>query len=302
MRFSITMPIPDGEFLWKDALVEVAQRIESAGLGSCALPDHPFPAPDPGGRNTQWLDPFVLLGAFAAATARLRLETRLVVLPYRNPFLVARAVSTLDHVSGGRVILGVGAGFSRGEFASLGVDFEERNELVEESLEAMKRAWTGEEIRMEGRHWKAEGNVMLPRPLTAPHPPIWMGGNSTRAIERAVRSCQGWIPVETPAAHARQLGTVPIDGIGALEQRMQLLGELRERHGREEPFDVCFARQPTNWPAASDDQTVDEIGRLGELGVTWIGTRFTGADTAELFERIDAFGELVATIPEVAQA
>src|SRR5207245_8055946 len=129
------------------------------------------------------------------ATRRLKLLTGILVLPYRNPFLTARAVSSLDVFSGGRVILGVAAGYLRSEFNALGVDFERRNELTDEYLAALKAAWGAEEFNFEGSGYKAARARILPHPVQSPHPQIWVGGNSPRAIRREGEVGEGWYRV-----------------------------------------------------------------------------------------------------------
>ena len=106
------------------------------------------------------------------------------MLPYRNPFLPAKSVASLDALSGGRVIVGVAVGYLEGEYRALGADFEQRNEIGDEALVAMKLAWKGESFRFRGRDFEAEGNQMLPAPVQHPHPPIWVGGESSSALRR----------------------------------------------------------------------------------------------------------------------
>ena len=162
------------------------------------MTDHPAP-------DAKWLAsgghprsiPFVALSFAAAATTRLRVQTHILVLPYRNPLLTAKSVLSLDVLSGGRVILGVAPGYLKPEFAALGVDFDERNELTDEAIDVMRRVWSEDEVVAEGRHF-TRGTSMRPRPVQQPHPPIWIGGNSTAAIRRAVERGQGWVPFPNP--------------------------------------------------------------------------------------------------------
>ena len=207
MQFSIQLPTDrvdrQKEFVSAAAIAEIACTAEAAGFNAGFVTDHPFPDDRwmrAGGHHA--LDPFVALAFAAATTERLRVMTNITVLAYRNPFLTAKAVATLDVLSGGRVILGVAAGYLKREFAALGTDFDERNELTDEALIAMKRAWTEGGIEMEGRHFTARGNSMLPLPVQKPHPPIWVGGNARRAIRRAVELGDGWIPFPTAASLA----------------------------------------------------------------------------------------------------
>src|SRR5271165_4030826 len=198
------------EFLTGDAVGEVAAAFEAAGFDACHVTDHPAPDArwlDGGGHHA--LDPFVALSFAAAATTSLQLQTYIYVAGYRNPFVSAKSALSLDLLSGGRLTLGVAAGYLKPEFGALGVDFDERNELLEEAIDVMKLAWTGETVTFEGRHFRARGVRMLPRPVADPHPPIWMGGNSTRAIRRAVESCEGWAPFRS-AGLGPSVRTAPV--------------------------------------------------------------------------------------------
>ena len=119
---------------------------------------------------------------------------------YHNPFLAAKAIASLDVLAGGRVILGVAAGYLRPEFGALGVDFDERNALLDEAIDLMRRVWTEDAVAAEGRHFRARAVTMRPRPDRPGGPPIWVGGNSTAAIRRAVARGQGWAPFPNPPA------------------------------------------------------------------------------------------------------
>ena len=167
----------------------------------------------------------------AAATRRVRLQTNLFVPAYRHPLLSAKAVATLDVLSGGRVVLGVGAGYLEGEFAALGADFERRNDVLDDALVAMKAAWSGEPV---------DGVVCQPTPVQRPHPPIWVGGNSKRAIRRAVALGDGWVPMPSPRAAAKALHTPGIEGLDDLRSRVALLHEVAAESGRTTPLDIVF--------------------------------------------------------------
>ena len=178
------------EFVAADAIAEVSARAaETAGFTSVFVTEHPYPEDEwlaTGGHHA--LDPFVALSFAAAATSTLRLFTNLCVVPYRNPFLTAKAAVSLDVLSGGRLTLGVGAGYLEPEFRALGVDFGERNDLLDEALVAMRRAWAEDGVHLRGRHFDVQGHTMLPRPVQATHPPIWVAeGTPERAIRRARR-------------------------------------------------------------------------------------------------------------------
>ena len=226
MKFSIQLPtdrVGEGaEFVSAEAIADVAQAAERAGFHAAYVTEHPFPDDRwmrAGGHHA--LDPFVALSFAASATTSLRVMTNILVLPYRNPFLTAKAAASLDVLSGGRVILGVAAGYLKGEFAALGVDFSERNDLSDEAIVAITRAWSEEGIEMSGQHFSVRGNTMLPRPLQQPRPPIWVGGNARRAIRRAVELGDGWIPFPSSAG--------PLDGEAGDARRSRGRHRLRAR-------------------------------------------------------------------------
>src|SRR5207249_1529634 len=139
------------------------------------------------------------------------------------PFLTARAVAGLDVLSKGRVILGVGAGYLKGEYKALGVEFERRNELMDEYLLAMKAAWTSDEFTFQGSGYQALDNRILPRPAQRPHPPLLIGGNSRRAIRRAVELGDAWNPFFTPAALSATARTAPMGGEADLAEGIAYL-------------------------------------------------------------------------------
>ena len=241
------------------------------------------PAPD-----RRWLDggghhalePTVALAFAAAATDRLLLQTNVYVAAYRNPFLAAKAISSLDVLSGGRVVLGVAAGYLRPEFGALGVDFDERNELLDEAIDTMRRVWAEEEVAAEGRHFRARAVSMLPRPVAPSGPPIWVGGNSTAAIRRAVARGQGWVPFPNPPAARDAVKSPSIADHAALAARLELLHAEVARTGRTEPLDVCFApfAPPTATLRAGDGMRLaDEAAAAADLGVTWMTVGLDGA-------------------------
>jgi probable F420-dependent oxidoreductase len=140
-----------------------------------------------------WLDMFDALSYLAAATEKVRLGTSVLIVPYRNPFDVARRIATLDVLSGGRMILGVGVGWMEEEFQLLGIPFNERAPRTREYIAVMKALWTQENPRFDGRFIKLDRDVnMLPPPLQKPHPPIWVGGESMPALRRVVEFGNGW--------------------------------------------------------------------------------------------------------------
>ncbi len=194
-----------------DALREVGAVAEGLGFDSILVGDHivcpkritsPWPyAEYYGGANlpfsiytdAPWLDPFDTLAFLACATRKPRLGLSVVIVPYRHPYDIARRVTTLDVLSGGRLILGVGVGWLDQEFRLLGIPFKERAQRTREYLKVMKALWTEEKPRFSGQFITLEDDVnFLPRPLQKPHPPIWVGGESLPALRRVVEFGDGW--------------------------------------------------------------------------------------------------------------
>jgi probable F420-dependent oxidoreductase len=292
MRFALGLPtdrVRQGqEFVSFDAVTIISRAAESAGFDAAFVTEHTFPEDEwmrTGGHHA--LDPFVALSFAAAATSSLRVMTNLCVVPYRNPFLVAKAVTTLDVLSGGRVILGVGAGYLEPEFAALGVDFSERNELLDEGITAMKRAWAEDGMRMEGRHFSVAGHTMLPRPAQRPHPPIWVGGNSRRAIRRAVELGDGWMPMPNPRSLGRRRRSAPLETVDELRALLSYAREHAGAVGRTEPLDVMAIP----FGDGSRAPLRDQIAELEAIGVTWLAVGLPSERRPQLIEAIERFGD-----------
>jgi probable F420-dependent oxidoreductase len=301
MRFSGQIPTDQvtrgAELLGAPAIGELARALEAAGFDAGYMTEHPFP-PDAwlraGGHHA--LDPFVALAAAAAATERLRLHTNILVLPYRNPFLLAKAAASLDVVSGGRLILGVGAGYLEGEFRALGADFERRNQVTDDALVALKQAWSGESVERDGPGYRAVGNRMLPSPVQQPHPPIWIGGNSRAAARRAARHAQGWSPFPVSAAFGRHTRTAPLETLEQLAARIRELRDHASALGRSDPLEVSFVPfgLPMNPKRMPDpDGFCEEVARLSEIGVSWLSIGLPSPSRAGYREEAARFGEQV---------
>jgi probable F420-dependent oxidoreductase len=278
LKFSVQLPVDRvdalEEFGTAEAIREIAQAIEYAGFDACFVTEHPFP-PDRwlehGGHHA--FDPFVGLAVAAAATRSLKLHTNILVLPYRNPFLVAKAIASLDVVSGGRVILGAGAGYLEGEFSALGASFDTRNDRFDDALVAVQAAWTGDSVAMSMTGFTVEGNTMRPRPVQRPRPPIWIGGNSPRAIRRAVDFADGWSPFPLPATGAVRARSTAIESLDDLRMGISRMTDYAEMTGRETALDVNFV--PFGLPMnvrslPPDDLLLEQFAALEAAGVTWV--------------------------------
>ena len=280
------------EFVSGAAVAEIARAAEEAGFSAVFVTDHPAP-PTPwlerGGHHT--LDPLVTLAFAAAATTSVCLQTNLFVPAYRHPMLSAKAIASLDVLCGGRVVLGVGAGYLEDEFAAVGADFADRNDVLDRAITTMKRAWLGEPV---------DGTLCLPRPVRQPHPPIWVGGNSTRAIRRAVELGDGWVPMPSPRKAAKALRTPGLESIEELRARIELMQRLVDDRARTTPLDIVFMPAGLDmFNRASPDAPAvrEELHALAEIGVTWATVMLPGDTRAELLGQIERFGtDVVAHI------
>lgn len=301
MRFTFTHPMHthpyNPELVTGRGIATVAAAAEAAGFHGFGFTDHPAPTErwlNAGGHDA--VDPFVAMGYAAATTTTLRLIPNIVVLPYRNPFVVAKAGATLDLLSEGRFTLGVGVGYLKREFAALGVDFEERAALFEEALEVIRGIWTTDDFSYEGRHFTASGITAHPRPVTDPHPPIWIGGNTGAARKRVVAYGDGWCPFPAPAVLAQTARTAPMD-VDALTSGVE---DLRRRFDEAERdwsrIDITFTNPDGGSPGGDDfnaDAYLSGLEKLAGVGVTWVQVGLPGDSLAHVLETIERFGESV---------
>ena len=193
MKFGFVLPNYGDKIAAKD-LVEISRVCEDAGFDSVWATDHivmPAELREPYG---QLLEPFVTLSFVAAATDSVRVGTSSIVLPQRNPILVAKQAAALDVFSGGRVILGMGIGWAEKEFGYLGADFRRRASIMDESVGLMRSLWSDEVVNFESKHFSLHDALFLPKPRQGTIP-IWIAGNSDGAVRRAAKAGDGWHPV-----------------------------------------------------------------------------------------------------------
>jgi probable F420-dependent oxidoreductase len=278
------------EFVSGAGVATVARALEDAGFDAAFVTEHPFP--DDGylgylGHHA--LDPFVTLATAAAATTRLRIMTHICVVPYHNPYVLAKSVATLDAMSGGRVILGCGTGYMATEFAAVGAPFEDRNERFDAAIVAMKQAWSGEPVHVEA---SGTTHTMRPVPVQRPHPPIWIGGNSRRALRRAVELGDGWDGFANPPERAAYNRTPELDTLDRLEHLLDDLRELEQEH-RRSVRDIAFSLIGVGsygtdaWDAAAFREV---IGEYEKLGVTMTLVNIPARSREEYCELVRGFG------------
>ncbi|MFE0179040.1 TIGR03619 family F420-dependent LLM class oxidoreductase [Streptomyces sp. NPDC059002] len=271
------------------AIARTADRTGFAYLASCehiGIPRHLAEA-----MSTTWYDPVATLSYLAGITEHVHLMSHVAIVGLRHPLLSAKQYATLDHLSGGRLILGVGAGHVREEFEALGVDFARRGPILDETVDALKKALGPDEYpEHHGDHFHFEGLGQLPRPAQ-PHVPIWVGGSSPAAVRRAATRADGWLPQGDPRAK--------------LPAQIARLKRLREQAGIEEPITVgaiteaLYIGDPA-WQvgrrtlAGKPEAIAESLREYGAMGVAQIQVRFRSRGRAELTDQMAAFAADVA--------
>ena len=303
MRFMLDYPIlseaDGGRWLRPESMIELARVAEESGADAIALTDHPAPSRkwlDRGGHET--LDPFVGLGFFAAASTRLRLMTYLTVVPYRNPLLLAKSMTSVDVLSGGRATFVLGTGYLRSEFAALGVDYERRNALFDEAIEVIRGLSVTDSFTYDGSGFKAVGQALSPGPFQKPHPPLWLGGNAEIVRDRVARWGQGWAPLQGPPQLFQTTRTRPISSQEELADLIQDVGDRLEAQGRKrDDIDILASSAPAGSPAAGPEEQLDAIGRLADIGVTWTHFPMARSSFDAALDSVRRFGsEVVAKL------
>lgn len=275
-----------------EAIAAVARRAEDAGFDGIAFNEHPVPSLkwlNAGGHDAH--DPFAVLAYCAALTKRIRLIPYLFVLPYRNPFLAAKSIATIDVLSGGRMVAATGLGYLRSEFGALGIPFEERNARFDEAIDCMKAIWTDEGVAYHGRYFQAHNQVATPFPVQKPHPPIWIGGNSRIVRERVARYGQGWAPQIIGPVLAKTTRTPEISSLEQIQAAMDDLYRLLEKEGRDpSTVEVMMPSGEAVYGKDSDAQ-LDYIHTLEKMGVTLYAEQFELGGSRQGYERMGQFTE-----------
>jgi probable F420-dependent oxidoreductase len=265
-------------------MVRVAQAADDAGFLYVAVCHHVAIPPEPAEMmSTQWFDPIATLGYLAAHTTRTRLMTNVFIAAYQPPLATAKAFATLDRLSGGRTIVGIGAGHVEGEFDALGVSFTGRGALADEALATISRA-----LEEEWTDPRGSGRVgQRPRPIQQPHPPIWIGGSGKPALRRVATMADGWIPQATP------LDQLPDDIASILRMRDETRPGAVPEIGYHLVAHVGDAmwQLPKGVMHGSPERIADFANsRLGAIGVSHLQVRLIARDASEQCDQIARFG------------
>ncbi len=309
--FGCSMP-SRGPMSSPQSLRSLAQRAEDLGYDSIWVSDHIilphdvksfYPYAEDGVATFKpdqpYYEPIATLNFLAGCTQRVRLGTHVLIVPYRNPVTTAKQLSTLDVLSEGRVILGIGVGWMEEEFQALGLDtYPVRGAVTDEYLRLYKELWTKDLAEFDGEYYKLSGAGFEPKPVQKPHIPIWVGGHTGPAIRRAAQLGDGWMPIglRPPAILEPE----------EMAAKISRLRTLTARAGRpEDAVDVTFSTNVVfEEPAGRDrrmmsgrpEQIAADLRQYQDLGVKNFIIGFAGDEAAALQENMERFSREVMTL------
>jgi probable F420-dependent oxidoreductase len=275
-------------------LAQVARQADQSGYFYVAVCDHTaIPRRLAEAMSTTWYDTVATLGWLAGITSRVRLMSHVYIAALRHPLRAAKEFATLDVLSAGRVIVGVGAGHVTEEFDLLGPPFDERGSALDEALEAIALGLVDEFPELPGPRWPAKDMGVSPRPVQRPRPPIWVGGSTRPALRRAARFGDGWLPQTIKRSELRAQVTQ------LLEMRSEwragapiAIGALAGIfHVGEPSWDL-----PRGAVAGGPDQLAENLAELTAMGVSHVQMRFCSRSADELCDQMAAFAETVAPL------
>ncbi len=293
MRLGIVTPVltrlPGAHAQWEEGagiaeVTRVVTEAERLGYDFCTCSEHvavPVDAAEVRG-GTYW-DPLPTFGYLAARTSSIRFATFVLVLGYHHPLAIAKRYGTLDQVSAGRVVLGVGVGSLEDEFVLLGAEFEDRGAIGDDAIRALRAALSETEPIYDGEYFAFGGFVVEPA-ARQEHVPIWVGGRTARSLRRAVELADGWAPFGLRTA---ELGT--------------LLDRARDTEAwaaRTEPLDVIVQNERPLDPAGEPDRVAEQLERYAGIGATTLAVRFFHHSVEHYCEQLAALAELPALGPE----
>lgn len=283
-----------------EELARVARAAEEAGFFYVGVCDHTaIPERLADSMGTTWYDTTATLGWLAAVTSRVHLLSHVLVLAQRHPLRAAKELCTVDLLSGGRLVVGVGAGHVQEEYDALAGDFADRGRHTDEAVAALAVAFTEEFPTLPGPRWPVSGMGVSPRPVQQPRPPIWIGGSSRAAIRRTAALGDGWLPQGTPR---RELP-------GQIAELRRLRDELRDGA----PLDIGTIAEPVyltgvgtggdgSWELprfvlqGGPEAVAASLRELAAMGVNHLQVRFMARSVDELCDQTLAFGELVGPL------
>lgn len=292
-----------GRLATRDHILELAEVAESTGLESIWVADHViFPSTfaarypySPTGTfpvdmtKEPLLEPIATMGVLVGATQRVKIGTAVLVMPYRNPVVLARMLVTLDVLSGGRTILGAGVGWLAEEFTALDArPFAARGRVTDECIEIVKRMCQGGEVTFRGEHYQLDPVVSNPGSVQRPHPPILIGGTSDAALRRAARLGDGWLSTGLRPEHIRER-------LGALQRLCEAQGRRFADFSLVHKLFINIGKAKKGADGSRDLGTgsqadiADDLRRLIDLGYSNVIVRYRGSDAEEQRKQLDIF-------------
>jgi len=296
VRLGITTPLftmtPDGHAPWEvDAelddvipLVEAADRLGYEYV-TCSehvvIPDDVAPV-----RGGRYWDPLATFGYLSARTTRIRFATYVLVLGYHHPLAIAKRYGTLDRISGGRLILGVGVGSLQPEFELLGAPFADRGARGDESLRALRASFGRREPEFHGEHFDYSGMIVDPCGVQQTVP-LWIGGRTQRSLRRAVELADGWAPFGLPKAELASM----------LERaRATEAWDARQSATELPPFEVVLPAGRLLDPVDRPDAAIEILGGMRDIGATMVNVNFRHRSPAHYVEQLEALAELAPDV------
>ena len=289
MKYGVCIP-HYGRPIDAGGLTEMAVKAEEMGFDSVWVTDHiivPHVIPEMEDLVYRYdmLEPLTLLAHLGAVTSRVSLGTSVVILPYRNPVILAKMIATADVLSRGRIILGAGVGWLEGEFDVLNAPFANRGPLSDEYLRLLKELWTNPTPSFQGHHFQFSDVTSSPMPVQKPHPPLWIGGWTRRAARRAVEFGDYW--------HASLLDPKE------LAKFVSYMRRHSESVGREDPPRVSF-RGTVNFTgdaiagqrpplSGSTEDVIADLQEYSEAGVDYAVLGISGDSYADIFRSMERF-------------
>jgi len=306
MRYGFYLPTR-GPLVNRSDITRFVRTGEKLGFHSVMVADHiavpvktesvyPYTADGKFLSKGDALETLTTMAYIAGATEKIRMVSSVMIVPHRNPILTAKAIATIDVLSGGRVTVGVGVGWFREEFEALHTaDFDKRGAVTNEYLEIFKKLWTQSPVAHQGEFYSFEALHCEPLPIQKPHPPIWIGGHSRPALRRAARYGDGWHPVGAVAA-----SPLPPE---EMRQKLDELKRLTEEAGRDfDKLTISF-KAPLYEPdmkevagerrrfTGSPEQVADDIREYGSLGISELIFDFRGDTIDASMEGMERFAK-----------
>jgi len=259
-----------------DDVIAIVQAAERLGYHHCTCSEHvAVPVDVAAVRGGRYFDPLATFGALGHATSTIRFAAHVVVLGYHHPLAIAKRYGTLDVVTGGRVILGVGVGSLREEFELLGAPFDDRGARADDAMRALRSALSQPEPEYHGTYVDFDGFLVDPSAVQ-PHMPMWVGGRTFRSLRRAVELGDGWAPFALRTAE---------------------LEEMLQRAGRpDRPFDVIVQNEHPLDPLAEPDRVAEQLSRFAGIGATGVNVRFVHHSLEHYREQLAALVDVAAAL------